>query len=129
MTCPPSRHPVFLVVAGLALASAWSMGAFEAELAEREPTAVDRLALLRDTPDCLDAGGPRRALCLYRATWGSMVEPSAAQAAEPAGEGRTTAPAPPAARSLTPIAERTTSGGLRERPWIDVRTMAAQASR
>jgi hypothetical protein len=98
MNRTPARRPAFLVVASLSLASAWSTGAFEADLAERAPAAVDRVALLRELPDCLDAGGPRRALCIYPSTLGAADKPASTRPAPPSGRATPTiAPMRPAA--------------------------------
>jgi hypothetical protein len=71
MNQSPSRHPLFVAIAGIALAGAWSTGAYEAEtgtsvalLGQDMASSAPRDAEL----ECSGPRGPARALCLFRHT-------------------------------------------------------------
>lgn len=121
MNRSPSRNPAFIAIACIAMAGAWSTGAFEVEQAQREPASVDRVALLRDAPDCLDVSGTRRALCLYEST---RVAPT------PLSGEVTRSAAPVASESPRPLtlAERSAVGRAQERSLLAPRSSSTAAT-
>jgi len=85
MNQPPSRHPLFAAIACIALAGAWSTGAYEAEtgtsvalLAQAQVASAQRSA----EAECVGPRGPARSLCLFRTT-----SPSQSDAAFQAVDG------------------------------------------
>lgn len=100
MNQSPSRHPLFAAIACIALAGAWSTGAYEAE-------SGDSLALMSmvtpDAPtpqqlgsDCPGPRGPSRALCLFEASRPSSA-PAVRESTLDARSAVATTPISPAA--------------------------------
>ncbi len=69
MNQPPSRHPLFVAIACIALVGAWSTGAHEAETGESVALLAPAEPTSQPMPtDCQGLRGPSRALCLFEAT-------------------------------------------------------------
>jgi uncharacterized iron-regulated membrane protein len=77
MNQPPPRHPLFIAIAGIALAGAWGTGAYEAATGTSAAlmAQADAPAAPLSAEECTGPRGPLRLLCVFEVTrdWAPQV--------------------------------------------------------